>query len=170
MTPILYFETHESLTQTCQALLNISRVSETLGYNLAYFTIGIGLASNFPVDVFKRYGFLISILFFAVMFSKMQASIADALHDQDLDAENPEKSFIANSLAHLGDVAYTLLVSEMIIGLLLWSWLTYSTDSLLYIVCGAAITFLRFSTRIRHESRNAASSITSRPRVLTSWE
>jgi len=145
MPPTLESSTNSSLAQLLRATLTINRIPETLGYNLAYFAIGIGLAPATPPDIFKRKGLPIMVLFFAIMLSKMQASIADALHDQDLDAENPDKSFIANSITRIGDeTAYTLLVVEITLGLLLWSWLTYSTDSLLYLICGTTITLLGF--------------------------
>lgn len=145
MSPTIGFTTNNSLAQTLRAALTINRIPQTLGYNLAYFAIGIGLAPTPPLDIFKHTGLLITILFFAVMLSKMQASIADALHDQELDAENPDKLFIANSITHIGDeAAYTLLVVEIILGLVLWSWLTHLTNSLLYLICGTAITLFGF--------------------------
>jgi len=145
MPPTLEHSTNSPLVQLLRATFTINRIPETLGYNLAYFAIGIGLAPTTLLDIFKHNGLLVMVLFFAVMLSKMQASIADALHDQDLDAENPDKSFIANSITRIGDeTAYTLLVVEIILGLLLWSWLTYSTNSLLYLICGTAITLLGF--------------------------
>jgi 4-hydroxybenzoate polyprenyltransferase len=145
MSHVPDFNNNYSPTQTLRTILTINRVPETIGYNIAYFAIGLGLSPDDPVIAFNQYLLPVGVLFAAVMLSKMQASIADALHDQDLDAENPEKSFIANSVAHLGgDAAYTLLVSEIILGLALWSWLTHTTGSLLYVVCGATMTFLGF--------------------------
>ncbi|MFC4359267.1 UbiA family prenyltransferase [Halobium salinum] len=130
--------------QTLRALFDINRLSETLGYNVTYFAVGLGLAP-YPLDALDEHFFSIGVIFTAVMLSKMQASIADALHDQDLDSQNPEKSYIAKAVAHLGrDTAFTLLVSEITLGLVLWSWLTGTTGTFLYIACGATMTFLGF--------------------------
>lgn len=138
------FNSNYSATRTFRTLLTINRVPETLGYNIAYFAIGLGLAPN-PVVAFNQYLIPVGFLFAAVMLSKMQASIADALHDQDFDAKNPEKSYIANAVSHLSDDAvYTLLISEIVLGLVFWSWLTHTTGSLLYVVCGMAVTLLGF--------------------------
>lgn len=130
--------------RTLRTLLTINRVPETLGYNIAYFAIGLGLTQH-PSVVLNQF-LPVGVLFAAVMLSKMQASIADALHDQDLDAENPEKSYIAKAVSHLGSNAmYTLLVSEIVLGLALWSWLTHTTGTLFYVVCGVMMMFLGFT-------------------------
>lgn len=132
-------------TRTLHAILIINRVPEMLGYNIAYFAIGLGLTSLPPSIALEQYGLSFGILFVAVMLSKMQASIADALHDQHLDAENPGKSYIANAVIHIeSDTAYTLLMAEVVLALALWSWLTHITGSLLYVVCGATMTLLGF--------------------------
>ncbi|WP_212750813.1 UbiA family prenyltransferase [Haloterrigena sp. H1] len=133
------------MAQTLHDILVINRIPETIGYNIAYFAIGIGLTSLPTAIVIEEHALPLVVLFAAVMLSKMSASIADALHDQDLDAENPEKSFIANAIAHLGsDTAYTMLVGEVVAALIFWSWLAHSTGTLFYVVCGAAVTFLGF--------------------------
>lgn len=144
MSYIPDFNSNYDAARTLRTLLAINRIPETLGYNIAYFAIGLGLAQDSSV-VFSQL-LLVGALFAAIMLSKMQASIADALHDQGLDAENPEKSYISNAVSHLGgNAAYTLLVSEIVLGLVLWSWLTHTTGTLLYIVFGAAMMFLGFT-------------------------
>lgn len=132
------------VTQTLHVFSTINRLPETIGYNLAYFAIGVGLAPH-PWTTFDEYLLPVGVLFAAVMLSKMQASVADALHDRDLDAQNPGKSNIANAVNYLGeDAAHTLLVSEITLALALWSWLTYTTESLAYVLCGALVTVLGF--------------------------
>lgn len=70
------FNINYSATWTLRAALTINRVPQTLGYNIAYFAIGLGLTSLPPSIAFKQHGLSVGILFLAAMFSKMQASIA----------------------------------------------------------------------------------------------
>ncbi|WP_083864315.1 UbiA family prenyltransferase [Haloferax prahovense] len=131
-----------SATHTVRCFLRVNRVPETVGYNVTYVAIGVGLASRWPVDSGTT---ALVVLFAAVMLSKMQASVADALHDRELDAENPSKSVISNAVSQLGcEVTRTLLVTEIVVALALWGWLTHVTGTLLFLACGAAVTVLGY--------------------------
>lgn len=124
----------------------VNRLSETVGYNVLYFIIGVGLAasSNFGAILSEHFDLLL-VTFFAVMFSKMQASVADAVHDYDIDRENPEKSFIASAVESIGKrLLFTILIVELIVGMGLWGWLALETDMLFFLLIGVASNVLGF--------------------------
>ncbi|EMA51253.1 hypothetical protein C450_12275 [Halococcus salifodinae DSM 8989] len=83
--------------------------------------------------------------FLAAMLSKMQASVADVIHDRELDRGNPEKSRIPNALDRLGiEGSLTILVAELIGGVFLWGWIAVSIHMPAYLGFGAAMCLLGF--------------------------
>lgn len=114
-------EQESPVSETLCSLVIVNRLPETAGYNIAYFAVGVGLATSQPIPAVLQHLTGLSVLFFAMMVSKMQASIADALHDYEVDKENPEKSYIAMSVEILGEKnLLSLLVIELAVGLSLW--------------------------------------------------
>jgi len=138
--------TKNSFLDSLSDFIVVNRLSETVGYNVLYFIIGVGLAasSNFGAILSEHFDLLL-ITFFAVMFSKMQASVADAIHDYDIDRENPEKSFIASAVESIGErLLFTILIVELIAGMGLWGWLALETDMLFFLWVGVASNLLGF--------------------------
>ena len=63
------------------AVLVVNRLPATLGYNVAYFFIGVALAW----EAFQSAQYSLLVWFgVAVLLAKMQASVADAIHDREL--------------------------------------------------------------------------------------
>jgi len=128
------------------SLLIVNRLPETVGYNIVYFAVGVGLATSHPIPAILRYLTGLSVLFFAMMISKMQASIADALHDYEIDKANPEKSYITMSVEILGEKnLFSLLVIELAVGLSLWGWIAFSSGNLIFLLMGLLLTLSGFT-------------------------
>lgn len=127
----------------------VNRLSETFGYNVIYFVIGIGLATTSNASIiFAEYVGVLLITFLAVMFTKMQASVADAVHDYHVDKENPEKSFIASAVDSIGvQSLFTILITELCIGIGLWGWLSLRMNApvLLWIGVGSCLLGFMYS-------------------------
>ena len=124
------------------AVLIINRLTATFGYNLAYFLVGVAIA--FPtvpaasLDVVAWFGI-------GVMLAKMQASVADAIHDRAVDSINPAKSSIAWSVDIIGqNRAWSLLVAEIVSAMFAFSVVAVRTDDQLFFLLGAAFTLLGF--------------------------
>jgi len=80
----------------------VSRLSATLGYNLVAVLLGVGLGVQVggtprAATLWAAAGYAL-----ATMLAKFQASVADGIHDRDVDAVNPEKNVIAAAVATLG--------------------------------------------------------------------
>ncbi|MGQ3413705.1 UbiA family prenyltransferase [Natrinema sp. LN54] len=132
--------------QNLKSFLVVNRLPETIGYNIIYIAIGIGLVSDHPISAVQTYSSYLFVLFTAMMVSKMQASVADALHDYKIDKENPEKSYIAESVRTLGERnLYSLLVVELTVGLSLWGWLAFRTEKLSFLLMGAIVGVFGFT-------------------------
>lgn len=132
--------------QLLRDFVTINRLPETIGYNLAYLGVGVGLAtaSRGLTSLGSNWDVLL-VGFLAAMLSKMQASVADVIHDRELDRENPEKSRIPDALDRLGiERSLTILVAELIGGLALWGWIAVSTHAPVYLGFGAATCLLGF--------------------------
>lgn len=132
--------------QVFRDFVTINRLPETIGYNLAYLGVGIGLVttSHTFISVGSNWDAL-AVGFLAAMLSKMQASVADAIHDRDLDRENPGKSRLPTALDRLGsERALTILVAELIGGIALWGWIAVSMHAPICLGFGATMCFLGF--------------------------
>lgn len=132
--------------QFLRDLVIINRLPEMIGYNLAYFAIGIGLAADTvgPDAVLSQWSFL-TVAFLAVMLTKMHASIADVIHDYDLDTQNPEKSRLPVAVDRLTlSISVTVFVVEVVCALVLWGWLAFVTGSLWILCFGATACVLGF--------------------------
>lgn len=137
---------YNSNIQFLQDFITINRIPETIGYNLAYLLIAIGLENKLMDvgSVISNWRILV-VGFFGVMFLKMQASIADAIHDHDLDQENPKKSRIPAAVDRIGvSFSHTLFVMELIATLVLWGWVAVMTQSMLVLCLGAVISGIGF--------------------------
>lgn len=134
------------LFQSLRDLVTINRLPETIGYNIAYLGVGIGLATT--SRGFASLGSNWDVLFMgflAAMLSKMQASVADVIHDRELDQENPEKSRLPAALDRLsGEWTLTILIAELIGSVSLWGWIAVSMHAPMYLGFGAATCLLGF--------------------------
>lgn len=88
--------------QQARAVAVVSRLSATVGYNFAAVLLGVGLGvrvggmpSGSTLWVAAGYAL-------ATMLAKFQASVADGIHDREVDAVNPEKNVIPDAVATLG--------------------------------------------------------------------
>lgn len=134
------------LFQSLRDFVTINRLAETIGYNVAYLGVGVGLAttSHGLTSLGSNWDMLL-VGFLAAMLSKMQASVADVIHDHDLDQENPEKSRIPAALDRLGiEWSLTIFVAELVGGLSLWGWLALSMHAPEYVGFGAVTCLLGF--------------------------
>ncbi|WP_241430396.1 UbiA family prenyltransferase [Halococcus salifodinae] len=132
--------------QLFRDFVTINRLPETIGYNLAYLGVGVGLAttSRGLTSLGSNWDLLL-VGFLAAMLSKMQASVADVIHDRDLDRENPEKSRIPDALDRLSiKGSMTILAAELIGGMSLWGWISVSMHAPVYLGFGAATCLLGF--------------------------
>jgi len=124
------------------AVAVVNRLPATLGYNLAYLLVGVALA--LPA---LRSGDLALVAWFglAVFLAKMQASVADAIHDQAVDANNPEKSRIARSVAAIGrERLWTLLVAELVAAGVAFGVVAMRSGEPVVLAVGAATALLGF--------------------------
>jgi len=135
----------KTISQKTRGLAQVNRLPETISYNIIYAVIGINIATDQPISAIQAYVNHLVIIFVAMMMSKMQASVADALHDYRVDKENPEKSYIARSVQILGENnLYSLLAVELTVGLSLWGWLTFGTDKPIFLLMGALVAIFGF--------------------------
>jgi len=132
----------ERVWRLVTAVLIINRLTATFGYNLGYFLIGVAIA--FPtlpaasLDIVAWFGV-------GVMLAKMQASVADAIHDRAVDATNPAKSSIARSVDRIGqNRAWSLLIAEVVGAMVAFSVVAMRTGDQLFFALGAALTLLGF--------------------------
>ena len=124
----------------------VNRLPETIGYNIIYFIVGIGLSGAvIGGRILTESVDLLIILFFAVMLTKMQASVADAIHDYSVDKDNPQKSFIASAVDSIGhQLLFTILIIELLAGIGLWGWIAIRTDTMFFFVIGLMSNLLGF--------------------------
>lgn len=122
----------------------INRYTELIPYNVMYFSIIGALAVNAGTLVDDLGG--VVVLFGAVVVMKGQASVADAIHDYELDKENPEKSFVARSVDRMGfERAWTLLVVQGFGSMVLWGYLSWTSGTPLFFAAGLVSNLLGFT-------------------------
>jgi 4-hydroxybenzoate polyprenyltransferase len=131
---------------TVSALLVVNRLPTTVGYNASMVVLALGLgalaATGRPASATVLSAGLYAV---GVMLLKMQASVADAIHDRDVDAENPEKSSVAAAVQTLGiERAWTVLAVELIAGMALVGVAARLAASWL-LIAGATIALLGFT-------------------------
>ncbi|WP_082256346.1 UbiA family prenyltransferase [Haloferax sp. ATB1] len=128
------------------AFSQINRLPETVGYNVAYALLAVAIArSRLDLGLEIESLIQISATFSAAMLTKMQASVADVLHDYAVDKENPEKQQNATAVDEIGyESAHTILVIELTAGLFLWMWVSLQTSSLLFATVGALFSISGF--------------------------
>lgn len=127
------------------AVCTVNRLSATVGYNLGYFLLGVGLGvlvgggplGRVPVG-------LAGVYFLATLLAKLQASVVDAIHDRRVDATNPEKSSIAGSVELLGvERTWSLAATEATLGLIAFGLVARHVGAWPLLV-GGAFTLLGF--------------------------
>ncbi|ELZ95880.1 hypothetical protein C440_06307 [Haloferax mucosum ATCC BAA-1512] len=127
-------------------MARVNRLPETVGYNLVYFAIGIGLVEKSPIQLFGDANHQLGIVFLAVMLTKTQASIADVIHDYTIDKANPEKSHLASAVDTIGvETLWTMLTVELIGGLAFWAWLSIESGMPFFVFVGAVSSILGFT-------------------------
>ncbi|MFC6823612.1 hypothetical protein [Halopelagius fulvigenes] len=137
----------DALAAKLRAFSRINRLPETLGYNVAYVLLAAGIASpGYSVFFSREDVALIALVFGAAMLTKMQASIADTLHDYAVDKANPEKEVTSHAVEEFGhETAYTLLVGELVLGLVLWALVSLETNSALFVAWGSVLALCGFA-------------------------
>jgi 4-hydroxybenzoate polyprenyltransferase len=104
-----------------RSIATVSRVSATVGYNVASVLLAFGLGvyvggAPRPPTLWIAGGYAA-----ATMFAKLQASVADAIHDRAADATNPEKNTIAAAVDTLGlRAAWALLGGYLVVAVVLY--------------------------------------------------
>jgi 4-hydroxybenzoate polyprenyltransferase len=110
------------LSRQLKATAVVSRLAETVGYNVASVLLAVGLgirAGGVPTGptAWVAVGYAT-----ATMLAKFQASVADAIHDRAADAANPEKNRIAAAVETLGRRrAWLLLGGYLLVALALYA-------------------------------------------------
>lgn len=136
LMPVRTIQPDRSIREYVRSLWIVNRYEALLAYNVGYFCIVVAVAVSVGLDASRLP--LLGVLFGAVIAMKSQASIADALHDYEADRANPEKSYVSRSVDVLGEEnARTLLVSQLLVSMLLWGYLTHRTGEPFYLVAGA---------------------------------
>lgn len=131
------------MRQLAVAVLIINRLPATFGYNLAYFFVGVALAWS---ALHAASAGLVAWFGAGVMLAKMQASVADAIHDRAVDAINPEKSRIARSVDRIGrHRAWSLVIAETAGAMFAFGVVSLRTGEELFFLLGAAFTVLGFT-------------------------
>lgn len=136
--------TSPQLRDPLRAFVVINRLQATIPYNIGYVLIGvtIGIAQT-TLDT--RTLTIIGWYAVGMMLLKMQASVADAIHDREVDATNPEKSIIAWAVDELGvRTAWSILVAELVVGLLLCGYVSVRTGTFIYLIAGGIFAILGF--------------------------
>ncbi|MFW5939938.1 MAG: UbiA family prenyltransferase [Halolamina sp.] len=104
-----------------RAVAVVSRLTATVGYNVASVVLAVGLGARVGglPDVATLW--LAGGYAAATMFAKLGASVADAIHDRSVDAANPEKTVIASAVDRLGQRrASRLLAGYVLVALVLY--------------------------------------------------
>lgn len=132
------------ITDVARAFWIINRFPSLLAYNIGYLLVIIAISQR-PASV-SSHALEITVFFFAVIFMKAHASIADAIHDYPIDRENPQKSYVPNSVDTIGEKnSHTLMVVELVFGLWLWGYLSYLTGNPLFVTVGAISSFFGYT-------------------------
>lgn len=136
--------TSPQLREPLRAFVVINRLQATIPYNIGYLLIGLAIGSA-QATLDTRTLAIIGWYGIGMMLLKMQASVADAIHDQAVDAANPEKSVIAWAVDELGvRTSWSLLVAELVTGLLLCGYVSFQMGTFVYLAAGAVFALLGF--------------------------
>jgi len=128
-----------------RAVAVVSRFSATLGYNVASVLLGVGLGvrvGGWPgaTTLWAAAGYA-----FATVIAKFQASVADAIHDREVDATNPEKDVIAASVDRLGvERAWWLLGGYLLAAIALYG-LVAAVTGVWVVIAGLAVVGFGFT-------------------------
>ena len=110
------------------AAATVTRVRATVGYNLAYVALGLGLgllaATDASAPAALRAGAVpVAAYALSTFLTKGSASVADAVHDRAVDEDNPSTERVAAAVDRLGvDVCWSLFVAELVCGLAIAGW------------------------------------------------
>lgn len=126
----------------------VTRLRATTWYNLAYVALGTGLGAltSSPAAVTAGDVPLLLVTYaVAVLLVKGSASVADAVHERAVDADNPAKDRIARAVDRLGvERCWSLFVAELVVGLTLTGVLALEIGEAWPLVIGAATALLGF--------------------------
>lgn len=138
------FQATERVGGLLHAFWIVNRFPSLLAYNVGYLLLIISLSQD--PTVLWTHSVEILVFFFGIVLMKAHASIADALHDYDKDRDNPQKSYVAQSVDTLGKMnAHTLMAVELIVGLALVGYLSYRTGNPLYVLVGITLSFFGYT-------------------------
>ncbi|WP_435065676.1 UbiA family prenyltransferase [Halobaculum sp. EA56] len=102
------------------AAATVTRLRATVGYNLAYVALGAGLGllgSADPGAALRDAAAPVAGYALATFLAKGSASVADAVHDRPVDAENPSTERVAAAVGRLGvEPCWSLFVLELVAG------------------------------------------------------
>ena len=142
--PVRTIQPGSTIREYVWSLWIVNRYEALLAYNVGYFCIVVAAGLYVGLDTSRLP--LLGVLFGAAIMMKSQASIADALHDYEADRANPEKSYVSRSVDVIGEEnARTLLVSQILLSMFLWGYLTHGTGDALYLVAGAVACFFGYT-------------------------
>lgn len=85
-----------------RAVAVVSRLSATVGYNVASVLLAVGLGVRVGGWPSATTIWIAVAYAAATVIAKFGASVADAIHDRAVDAANPEKDVIASAVESLG--------------------------------------------------------------------
>ncbi len=120
----------------------VSRLAETVGYNVASVLLAVGLGvrvGGLPSGptLWAAAGYAA-----ATLVAKFGASVADAIHDRAVDAANPEKSRIATAVETLGRRgAWGLLCGYLLLALALYAGAAVVAGAWVFAAGAAVVAF-----------------------------
>lgn len=138
---------HQHLTGVSpwlRSLWTITRFETILAYNAAYVLIGLSFsyAPSHGKGVLLELGLLVG----AIGAMKAQSSIADAIHDANVDSENPTKSSIPTAVNVMGEErARSTMMTQLILSMFLYGWLTHQFGDPLYLVAGTLANWFGYT-------------------------
>lgn len=138
----------EDAGELFRALATVNRLQATVGYNAAYVAIAVGLGvltTTTPASDLGPWLRLAVVYAVATMLAKMQASVADVIHDAAVDAVNPVKSTLSTSLERLGTRrAWSVLAVETVAALVLAGIVAVEIDAVWPVLAAGSVVVLGF--------------------------
>ncbi len=128
-----------------RAVATVSRVSATVGYNVASVLLAVGLGVYVDGVPRSRALWIAGGYAVATMFAKLHASVADAIHDRAADATNPEKNTIAAAVDTLGLRASWVLLVGYLVGAVVLYGAVAAVTGVWVLLAGAAVIGFGFT-------------------------
>lgn len=132
-----------------EAVGTVTRVRATAGYNLAYVALGVGLgllAGDTTPTLSTQTTLVVAGYAVAAFLVKGSASVADAIHDRSVDADNPTGERVAAAVDRLGvERCWSLFVAELLLGTALAGWVAVTVDAMWPLAVAVATGLLGFA-------------------------